>query len=275
MSLLPSLVLIVSLLMQTPVPNDEGVTLAKDAVEHRDVVYARRDTGDVKLDIFTPPGDGPFPTVLYVHGGGWQGGSKNDWSHMNFLTGEGYAVVNVGYRLSDVAKFPAQFDDVLASVDFIGNNAAFYHFDVKRIVLSGESAGAHLVSLVALQIPPGHVRGVIDLFGPTDLVSLGEVPKSDSIAKLLGGSVKEKPELAKAASPINFVTKNAPPFMIIHGTKDDLVPIAQSDSFAEKLKAAGVKVEYQKIEGAGHAGAVFWTQERREAIRVFLKQNLS
>ncbi|MDB5328236.1 MAG: peptidase prolyl oligopeptidase active site domain protein [Phycisphaerales bacterium] len=260
-------------------PNE--TTLPDDAVAHRDVVYLQRPSGPVKLDVFTPPGDGPFPVVLWIHGGAWKTGDKAMWPHMNFVVRDGYAVVNVEYRFSQVAPFPAQIDDVTAALAYIAAHAAEYKLDAERIAVTGESAGGHLASLLGMSRPAsttqpaGRVRAVIDLFGPTDLatVHLPENPPG-TIEQLLGGSLDTRPELVRDGSPMNHVAKDNPPFLILHGTKDALVSPTQSQHFADALKAAGVSVELVMVEGAPHAGPTFWTEPMRAKMTAFLKSHL-
>ena len=259
---------------------DDETTLPSNTVAHRDVVYATRATGPVKLDIFTPPGDGPFALALWIHGGAWKMGDKAAWSHMNFLVGHGYAAANIGYRFSQVAKFPAQLDDVTAALDYLVAHADELKIDPARIAVTGESAGGHLASLLGMSRatsttqPIGQVRAVIDLFGPTDLAAFPSPNSDGAIEQLMGGVSTDKPAAFRDASPLSHVDRGSPPFLVLHGTKDPLVPIDQSDRLVAALKAAGVPVEYVKVEGAGHAGPMFWTPQMQDTMLAFLGANL-
>lgn len=270
---------------QIAAPNSEMI-LPPDAVADRDLVFASRNGQDLRLDLFRPPGKGPFPLIIWIHGGGWETGDKNSYPHMNFLVGKGYAVANIEYRLSQVATFPAQLEDSESALDFLNGNATRYEIDVKRIVVSGESAGGHLAALVGLDRSArvatpadaksaGRVRGVIDLAGPSDLTV---VPVGDSgelaqhVERLLGGSGDERIRLAKDASPIWQVSANAPAFLIVHGTADPIVPFSQSQRLADALRKAGADVELEPIPNAGHVGPAFWTPDRQQELLSFLQR---
>ena len=255
---------------------------------HRDVIYARRDVGgDQKLDLYVPPGDANKPLVIWIHGGAWKMGSKDTYLHVLFLIDHGYAVASVEYRFSPVAKFPAQIQDCKSAVTFLKRQAREYGYDASRIAVTGESAGGHLAALLALS--PGakelarpdekgddRVQAVIDLFGPSDFAVLtaSRNDAADAVVELLGASPKQHPETAAIASPVHYVTKDAPPFLIIHGEKDTLVPLQQSQLLADALKAVGVSTELVVVPGAGHAGAMFWTAEMQKRIIAFLDANL-
>jgi acetyl esterase/lipase len=255
------------------------------AIAHRDLSYVVRATGAGKLDLFIPPGPGPFPLVIWIHGGAWKLGDKAAWSHMNFLLDEGFAVANVEYRFSQVAPFPAQLNDCTAALDFLAAHAAEYHLDAQRIAATGESAGGHLAALLGMtrsaSKPPaskgpseGRIRAVIELAGPTDLTTLQDssptLKREQVVEQLLGGSLQTHRDLAIAASPLLQVAKTAPPFLILHGTADPLVPFAQSRRLADALAAAGVPVDLVSVQGAGHGGPAFWTDAMRKKIIAFL-----
>jgi acetyl esterase/lipase len=270
-------------------PFDE--TVPADAVAHLDITYVTRETGPEKLDVYTPAGGGPFPVVIWIHGGAWKMGGKAKWPHMNFLVGEGYAVANVEYRFSQVAPFPAQLEDCTAALDFLSVHAGEYHLDAKRIAVTGESAGGHLATLLGLKRSAakddvskqaagddaeGRICAVIDLFGPTDLVALSNVSAEarQNVEQLLGGSAESRHDLAVAASPLWKISKGDPPFLIFHGTADPQVPFKQSRELAEGLAAAGVAVEFVPVDEAGHAGPVFWTAELRGRMIAFLSRKM-
>jgi acetyl esterase/lipase len=267
-------------------PDDQGTTLPTNAVQMRDVVYASRSSGDLRLDLFRPPGDGPFPLVIWIHGGGWHLGDKAAYPHMNFLVGHGYAVANLEYRLTQVAQFPAQIDDCLAALDFLCAHAGEMKLDPKRIFATGESAGAHLAALMGLErsaftqsssIAGGRIRGVIDIAGPTDLLAsldAADHPEMvNAIEHLLGGPPAEHEAMAKDASPLWHVTKNAPPFLIVHGTADPIVPIAQSEALADALRKAGADVEFTPLPGVEHVGPACWMEPQKKKILDFLARS--
>jgi acetyl esterase/lipase len=228
------------------------------------------------LDLYRPAAVAdPAPAlVVFVHGGGWVRGDRSmvspsfaGWrpGPLARLAAEGFAVASVDYRLSGEARFPAQLEDVSAAVEWLAGRAEEYGFDAGRIVLWGESAGAHLAALLGLRSPGRRVRGVVDWYGPADLAALDvqvgaagaltEDPLDTREARLLGAPVAEVPELARAASPISHVRAGAPPFLIAHGTADRAVPFRQSEALAAALAEAGVEVRLEAVDGAGHMWA--------------------
>ncbi|MFD0688003.1 alpha/beta hydrolase [Actinomadura fibrosa] len=223
----------------------------------------------LRLDLYLPSGVGA-PLVVFVHGGGWLGGSRKtltpvfrDWRPHPFerLAARGFAVASVGYRFSGEARWPAQLDDVAAAFDHLVERAEEFRYDAGRTVLWGESAGAHLAVMLGLR-EAARVSGVIDWYGPMDLVAMGREDDpahalSDDVrdtreARLLGAPVRDVPELARAASPIAHVHGGAPPFLIAHGTADRAVPFEQSAALAAALAAAGASVRFEAVEGADH-----------------------
>jgi acetyl esterase/lipase len=216
----------------------------------------------LELDLYLPAVDGA-PVVLFAHGGGWRAGSRAMFvPHVSAddsfgrIVDAGFAVVSVDYRLSGEARFPAQVDDVRAALAWVRASGNEYGFDGSRVVLWGESAGATLASLVALE-PESGVRGVVDWYGPSDLLAMADGVSPEDLAVTretgwLGVSAAEDPDRARAASPALIDFAAAPPFHIEHGTADVAVPFAQSQGFADVLAARGVDVELVPVDGAGH-----------------------
>ena len=239
----------------------EGVTVEKD--------LAYGDHEREKLDLYVPKGDGPFPLALWVHGGGWTGGSKEGNPFMHMLA-KGYAVASTNYRFSQQAIFPAQIYDVKGAVRFLRANAKKYKLDPDHFGVGGASAGGHLVALLGtsgnvkeLEGDVGNkgvssrVQCVVDIFGPTDLAKLSPATDAKSpINKLLGGSTEEKKELAALANPITHIDKDCPPFLILHGDSDKLVLLSQSEMLQEALTKAKIPSELIVVKGAGHDGKV-------------------
>jgi acetyl esterase/lipase len=226
------------------------------------------------LDLYLPAGRDLAPLVVFMHGGGWLRGDRSmvspsfaPWrpGPLERLAAAGFAVASVDYRLSGEARFPAQLEDVSAAVDWLAGHAGEYGFDAGRIVLWGESAGAHLAALLGLRSPGPSVRGVVDWYGPADLAALQEQvgaagaltgdPLDTREARLLGAPVADVPELARAASPITHVRAGAPPFLIAHGTADRAVPFGQSEALAAALAEAGADVRLEAVHGADHMWA--------------------
>lgn len=240
-----------------------------------------------KLDLYLPKGDGPTPLVVWVHGGGWEGGSKADGGLARALLPRGYAVAAINYRLSKHAPFPAQIEDVKAAVRFLRANAGKYHLDPDHFGAAGASAGGHLVALLGTsggakdldgdggsKDVSSAVQAVVDFFGPTDLVKLSPPgAKNNPVTRLLGGTTGEKKDLAVKADPITYVDPKDPPFLIIHGDKDTLVPLSQSELLQAALKKAGVESELLVIPGAGHGNGVF-TKETGAKVAAFFDKHL-
>ncbi len=271
-------------------PAAQGPRLPPGVKAERNIAYVPDGHERQKLDIYLPEdAKGALPVVVWIHGGGWQGGSKEGCPAV-YLVPKGYAAVSVGYRLSQHATFPAQIADCKTALRFLRANAAKYHLDPDRIGVWGASAGGHLVALLGVTgtvkdkdldgpLYPeqsSRVQGVCDWFGPTDFFRIaGKNPNAtNAVAKLLGGPVAEHREKADKASPVTYVNKDAAPFLIMHGDKDPTVPLNQSELFNEALKKAGVDVTLQVLPGAGHGGEQFRTDEVRTTIQEFFDKHL-
>ena len=249
----------------------------------RDVTYAARESGELKLDLYLPA-EVTAPPVLYIHGGGWSRGDKADGRNALFLAEAGRPVASVQYRLSPAARFPAQLNDCFAAALWLRVNAPRYGFEAERYGVVGESAGGHLAALLALTGDPARrPSAVVQLFCPTDLTRHvrqtrrpGRQP-SQSVQQLVGGDPTADPsarKLADRASPITHVGPDAPPFLLVHGTADDLVDTDQTARFAEALRKAGNDVEIAWVPGAGHAGPAFWGPDMQARYATFLDRHL-
>ena len=255
---------------QEPEPSNLAALRAKVEVE-RDIVYGKGGDVDLKLDLYRPK-DTPkrlMPAVVAVHGGGWQGGDKTGYAVLcTRLAARGYVAVTINYRLTDVAQWPAQIEDCKAAVRWVRANAREYHIDPKHIGALGGSAGGHLVALMGcadakagLEGKGGNpkqssrVQAVVSYFGPHDFTT-GAVTilpaAANPVNKLMGGTYREKPKEYKAASPITYVSKDDPPFLLIHGDKDQLVPLRQSEQMLAALKKVGVEADLIVVKNAGH-----------------------
>ena len=226
-----------------------------------------------KLDIYLPEQGtytGPLPMVVWIHGGAWRAGSKENCRSRVFLE-DGYEAASINYRLSHHAMFPAQIEDCKAAIRYLRANAKKYNIDPDRIGVWGSSAGGHLVALLGttgdvkdfdtgsnLNIS-SKVQAVCDFFGPTDFTRMSDFESrmdhdaADSPESLLvGGPVQENKEACKRANPITYVSRNDPPILIVHGDKDPLVPHYQSELLFEALKRADVDVKFHTVKGGGH-----------------------
>ncbi len=244
-----------------------------------------------KLDLFLPPdAKQDCPLLVWVHGGAWKEGSKENCPAVGMVA-KGWAVASLNYRLSQHAVFPAQLEDCKAAIRFLRAHAAEYHIDKARVATWGASAGGHLVALLGTtgdkkEFDVGEnldqssaVCCCIDWFGPTDFLHWGNgsIIKSDNkddvIAKLFGGPVSEKTELAKQGSPITHVSKTSAPMLIMHGDKDPLVPLQQSESFLAALQTAGVPATLKVYPGHGHGGPKFTDDAARTMMIEFVEKN--
>ena len=263
-----------------------------DARVLRDLAYVENGHPRQKLDLFLPA-QPKGPLLVWIHGGGWRAGGKANPPGLA-LVKNGVAVASIEYRFSQHAIFPAQIEDCKAAIRWLRAHAAEYGYNPEMVAAWGASAGGHLVALLAVT---GEVRDFdaganldqssaiqcgIDWFGPADFPGYNanlptamvqrENPNS-VLAQLFGGPVSEKLELARRASPVTWVTKNAAPLLIMQGTNDPLVPLDQSQRLYEKLKAVGAPVTLDIIEGAGHGGPQFTTVEKLRTIFEFLGKN--
>ncbi len=252
----------------------------------RDVVFAA-EVGYrfLTLDVTLPKGTGPFPLVIYIHGGAWLAGDPTvtnptyrKLDFINKLLDAGYAVSRISYRFTSEGIFPMQLHDCKAAVRFLRANAAQFNVEANRFAAMGDSAGGHLASMVGLTGDLADLEGevgkakassavqaVVNWFGPAELLTMQsqridqdwssvDDPKSPE-SRLIGGAVQENRQAAIAASTVTYVHPKAPPFLIQHGTADRLAPHAQSVALTNALKKVGCDVTLLTIEGADHC---FW-----------------
>ena len=251
----------------------------------RDLEYVPGGHERNRLDLYLPEKAArPLPVILYVHGGGWPGGDKSNGPAFRFAA-KGYAVASMNYRFSQHATFPAQIYDCKAAVRWLRANARKYGLDADHIGAWGGSAGGHLVALLGttagvkeLEGPGGNeeqssrVQAVVDWFGPTDFLTVGA---KETRTQLLGGDPQTDKEKALKASPMTYVSKDAAPFLIMHGDGDETVPIAQSETFAAALKKAGADATFVVIKGGKHGGALFTNAESMKLIEDFFARHLA
>lgn len=281
---------------QLPRPDRGGPPLPPGVKVLRDVEYVPGGGRAQSLDLYLPEkADVARPLIVWIHGGGWRGGTKDRTPAVRLMDA-GFAVASVEYRLSGVAKFPAQIEDCKAAIRFLRAKASEYGFDGTRIGVWGSSAGGHLVAMLGTagdvkEFDKGEhlnvssrVQAVCDFFGPADLLTMGaqsppnsrmnhDAPDSPE-SLLIGGAVQENKDKARAASPITYVTKDDAPFLIVHGSADPLVPAAQSEQLHSALQKAGVESTLRVIEGGGHGGKGFDAPDVTAQIREFFSKHL-
>lgn len=251
---------------QPPVENEAGTSSAefdssKLGTVEKDVTYCTVDGVALKMDVYYPfENNGRFAVTMYVHGGGWRKGDKAGGAgetEFPELQKAGFLVVSVNYRLAPEYEFPAMIEDVKCAVRSLRAHADMHNLDPNRIGVFGSSAGGHLVSMLGTTDESAgfdvgeyleyssRVQAVVDMFGPADLTA--ELANgSDTVNSAFDNFDRA------LASPVTYVTSDDPPFLILHGEKDALVPIAQSEELLAKLQAAGVPAELARVANAGH-----------------------
>ncbi|MBX3179126.1 MAG: alpha/beta hydrolase [Candidatus Hydrogenedentes bacterium] len=247
--------------MDASAPEVEGIAVRKD------IVYGMGGDTELQLDLYTPEGlIEPAPGLIFIHGGGWRSGKRQDYAlYTSRFARHGYVVATVSYRLREAGYFPNSVEDVKAAVRWMRANAAEINVDPDRIAAIGGSAGGHLAMMLGYtsDVPelegsggnPGvssAVQAVVNIYGPVDF---SVYPERDHrlVTTYLQGRYEERTEIYELASPILHVDPSDPPTLIIHGTLDTLVPVTQSDLLAEKFQELGMAYWYDRIDGWPHA----------------------
>lgn len=259
-----------------------------------DMEYARAGASPLLLDLHLPVNVTDSPLVVWVHGGAWRGGSKQNMP-LGGLVKAGYTVASVDYRLSPVASFPAQVHDIKAAIRYLRSLTSRYGYRSDRIAIAGASAGGHLAALVGTTngneklegtigdhvAQSSDVHAIVDFYGPTNFMTIvaqstphGLGVRVPALQLLLGAQPENKPELAKLASPVDHVDGTDPPLLLIHGDQDPQVPINQSHELHGKYKEFNLAVRFEVIHGGAHGGQVFFDDERLSIVQKFLDENL-
>jgi acetyl esterase/lipase len=265
----------------------ESMKLHDLAVVVPNVHYCNTSDSGQTLDFYRPKdsGDAVLPFVVYVHGGGWRHGDKTNpllATYAPVFIKKNIAVVSINYRLNPKAPYPDQNNDVACALSYLDANAQRLHIDTKQSLYFGDSAGGQLAAFAALATPyKGYDYeapvGVIDLYGVSDFSTIIDGARPDLNARRYVGPKYNK--LANKASPTVYVTKKAPRFLFIHGTKDKVVPMSQSKLLFDELIKKGIDAEYVSISGAGHgfvgpelSGDVY--KKIQDSMASFLKETL-
>ena len=279
---------------QPPSSSQVQARLPKGTIIHGNIPYNNDTLKKHLLDIYVPAdAKGKVPLVVFIHGGGWIGNDKYaDMGYMpntvSAMLNNGMAVASIDYRFATQAVFPAILQDCNKAVSFLFDNADKYSLDKNNIALMGFSAGGHLASLLGTSqnnkvsnfyFPNTYrafrYKAVVDFYGPIDLVLLpGNEDEKSPEGILIGAAPLSRPDLAKAASPITYIDKNDPPFLIYHGEKDSIVSNKQSKLFSAWLNHYGVKNELTIVKDAPHFGTMYDVEEIRNKVIVFLTQHL-
>lgn len=263
------------------------------SIRLKDLVYVEQGHERHTLDLYLPEGDKPLPLIIWVHGGAFLEGDKTNGVPVAYLA-EGYAVASINYRLSSHALFPVQIEDCKTAVRWLRANADGYGLDPERFVAWGVSSGGHLAAMLGttgesrdfdvgdnLHVS-SRVQAVIDFYGPTDFLQMDQYRTDDGMlhdpedspeSLLIGGPIQEHKDKVAAASPLSYITPQAPPFLIVHGDRDPLVPHHQSLLLESVLQQAGVPVRLYTVKGQGHGR--FRDPEVARITREFLRDYIA
>ncbi|MBV9852730.1 MAG: alpha/beta hydrolase [Armatimonadetes bacterium] len=268
---------------------------ARAVARINNVVYGDVAGRSLRLDILRPDPlpDTPMPVIIHIHGGGWAAGSKEESNPNEAFARAGFFTANIEYRLTPEAVFPAQIHDAKRAVRWLRAHAREYHLDPERIGAWGHSAGGHLAALLGVSGDAPELEGVADTGGvssrvqavvalsaPSDLRYPGEWNPwpASVLAQLFGGPVEQRRELAHLASPVTHVRPGVPPFLIVHGEQDDVVPAAQGERLYRALCEAGGEATLIRLSGAGHGfdvGPLDWQAIGNLALTFFLFHQLT
>lgn len=278
-----------------------GTTAACDEVAvKKEITYGTGGDTELKLDLAQPVGDGPFPAIVFIHGGGWHAGNRHAYDQqIKEAAKRGYVAATITYRLMDVGEngperstaepnFPAQIHDAKAAIRWMRTNADEYNADPDRIGVTGGSAGGHLSLLVGLadaeaelEGEGGHadqssrVQAVVNFFGPTEMSSCHEKSSVAWMLRLfMDGKPGEVPATYEKASPITHVSSDDPPVLTLHGDQDKLVPVEQAKKLDKAMKEAGVPHKLVILEGQGHGFGGQVQEKAMEAMWNFFDKHL-
>lgn len=264
------------------------------AAEPEAVAFAKIGDRELLLDLHHPGGVDPAPLIVYVHGGAWRAGSR-DQMPIGLLVKEGFAIASVDYRLTPEAPFPANVHDIKAAIRFLRARAGQFRIDADRVAIIGSSAGGHLAALVG--VTGGHpdlegtvgehldqsseVQAIVSYYGASNLTTIlsqstphGLKVRVPALELLFGGPISERETLARLASPVFHVDRDDPPVLLIHGGQDPQMPINQSHELVGACRKAGVRVQFDVVHGGAHGGGDFYTGERMHAVAAFLREVL-
>lgn len=260
----------------------------------RDLTFAIVEKNNLQLDLYLPEATKPAGLIIWVHGGAWRAGSRKDVD-LKGMVSLGWAVASVDYRLSPIARFPAQIHDIKAAIRYLRAHAADYDLPPSRFVIAGSSAGGHLAALVGVTngladlegnegFFPGlssAVQAIVDLYGASDLTTIlqqstphGLNVRKPALDLLLGGQPDAVPELARLASPVFQVDASDPPLFLTHGDQDPQMPINQSHELQGAYEKLGLRVIFKVMHGSGHGGPAFTDEANLARIDSFLRAYL-
>lgn len=260
----------------------------------RDVQFASSGEAPLLLDLYLPEGKAAVGLIVWVHGGAWRAGSRATVDLAD-MTSRGWAVASVDYRLSPVARFPAQVHDIKAAIRYLRAHAARHGYPASRFVIAGSSAGGHLAALVGVSNGQAELEGavgserqvssdvqaIVSLYGASNLTSIlaqstphGLSVRVPALELLLGARPDAVPELARLASPVFHVGPSEPPLLMLHGDQDLQMPINQSHELEGVYRRHGRPVRLVVVHGSGHGGSAFTEPAKLALIDEFLRQHL-
>jgi acetyl esterase/lipase len=263
-------------------------------VETANITYATVDGEPLMLDLYMPAGVDAPPLVVYVHGGAWRFGSRDQVSVLG-LVDHGFAIASVSFRLTPVAPLPAQVHDIKGAIRFLRAHADDYGYSADRMGITGVSSGAHLAALVGLtngSAPhegdvggnldvSSDVQAIVSYFGASNLTTilaqstpLGLNVREPALELLLGGPVEEKINLARFGSPVFQVDADDPPMLLLHGDQDPQMPINQTHELQGAAEEFGLDVAFEVVHGSGHGGPAFFDDARTKLVSDFLTRTL-
>jgi acetyl esterase/lipase len=263
---------------------------AEDVRVSRDLEYAKVGEHALLLDLYVPASAKSPPVVLWIHGGAWRGGSKKEVP-IGGLSTRGYAIASVDYRLSPMAKFPAQVHDIKAAIRYLRANASKLGIGTEKVAIAGGSAGGHLAALVGVtngvielegevgqhRDQSSDVQAIVAFYGASNLTTIlaqstphGLNVRTPALELLLGGQPNVKQELANLASPVFHVDKSDPPLLWFHGDQDPQMPINQAHEMVGAYKKQRLPVTFDVVYGGVHGGKLFYTPEQIEQVANFL-----
>ena len=237
-------------------------TLFKNSKEipYQSIAYKKIDDQLLTVDFYRSRVAGKKPCVLVIHGGSWSNGDSKQLPELNsYLAGQGYHVASLNYRKAPSYQNPAPVEDVRDAMNFLRDKSEEFQIDTNNFVLLGRSAGGQIALLVAYTLHDPSIKGVIDFYGPADMVWGYSLPSNPLVMdsrgvmeRYLGGKYKDVPKNYEASSPIVFVDRQSPPTLMIHGDNDVLVSPIHSRKLNEKLQQNGVKHYLLKLPWGVH-----------------------
>jgi acetyl esterase/lipase len=258
--------------------------------DFKDLVYATVDGKPLALDVHMPAGVRHPPLVVFVHGGAWTTGSKNQYP--SFLVDRGFAVASIDFRSSNDARFPADVYDIKAGIRFLRAKASEYGYRSDRIAIVGASSGGHLAALVGVTNGEKQLEGtegdylnqsssvqaIVSYFGASDLTTIlaqstpvGLKVREPALQRLLGAPPDQVPDLARLASPIFHVDRNDPPVLLLHGDQDTQMPLNQVYELQWAYEQVGRHAEVMILHGVGHVSEPFFKGGPVDRVATFLK----